>query len=131
MPKQKRVNPKTIYSSLTPEDFATFVELATRRKITHAELMREAVLFYLSYQEKLQSEEKDGRLEKRLRKMEDRLAGLLARTAIDVGVVYNMIWQNMPEERREKAFKTAYKQSVQRIKQKFSAEEDDVKVLGA
>lgn len=88
-------------------------------------------MFYLSYQEKLQSEEKDGRLEKRLRKMEDRLAGLLARTAIDVGVVYNMIWQNMPEERREKAFKTAYKQSVQRIKQKFSAEEDDVKVLGA
>lgn len=127
MPKPKRKHPKTVYSSLSPEDFSKFSEMADQKQITQAELFREAIMFYIEHQDRLQSEEKDSKLESRLRKMEERLAGLLARTAIDVGVVYNMVWRNMPEAEREKTFKSAYRQAVERIKQKLTDDDKAVR----
>ena len=129
MPKTERKQQRTVYTALPQNDYAKFTNLAQKKQITNSELLRAAFFFYLEHQERLEMEERDSKLEKRLKRMEDRMAGLLARTAIDVGVIYNILWRNMPEKEKEKAFKTAYKQSVERIKQKISEQDKDISDL--
>jgi hypothetical protein len=96
-------------------------------KGTEASLVREAVLFYLDHQEKEKDNRREMMLEKRMQKMEDRLASILAKTAIDVGVIYSLLWQNANYKTRDEQFIRARKHSVDRLRKKWNSDEMEIK----
>lgn len=92
-----------------------------------SEIAREAIRFYLDNYERLQSAEKETPIERRLKKMEDRLAALMARTAIDVGTVYTLLWHRSDGEDRKDLFAACYTQAVDRLKKKLTGVDAEVK----
>ena len=125
MPKQRRVIP--IYGSLPAADAVRLKARAVLVKGTEASLVREAVLFYLDHQEKEKENRKETMLEKRMQRMEDRLAAILAKTAIDVGVIYSLLWQNANYKTRDEQFIRARKHSIDRLRKKWNSEEMEIK----
>lgn len=94
---------------------------------TKSEIAREAIRFYLDNYERLQTAEKESPLERRLKKMEDRLAALMARTAIDVGTVYTLLWHRSDGEDRKELFSACYTQAIDRLKKKLTGLDAEVK----
>jgi hypothetical protein len=101
---------------------------------TNAELARSAILYYLEHYEAEKLDERESKLERRMKAMEDRLAGLhmktakeLAmmqmRTSIDVGLIYEAVFYNFGAE-AEKAFKAFHKHTINRLKWKRDDDED-------
>ena len=54
-------------------------------------------------------------LERRIKKMEDRLSGLVARANIDIGVILGLIYARMNKETRDEQMKMARNKSAQRL----------------
>lgn len=94
---------------------------------TKTELGREAIQFYLDNYDRLQAEDRETPLERRLKKMEDRLAALMARTAIDVGTVYSLLWHRSDKEDRKDLFNACYTQAIDRLKKKLTGLDAEVK----
>jgi hypothetical protein len=76
MPKTKQT-PK-IETRLDIESFVRFDELSRTRGKTRTARGREALLLYLDHEDKLRVESRETLLEKRMRKMEERMAALQA-----------------------------------------------------
>jgi hypothetical protein len=64
-----------------------------------------------------------------MRKMEERLAALQARTAIDVGMIYHLIYRNMDISKRDDAIAWAYNCSVDRLRKKLTGQAAEIKEL--
>lgn len=125
MPKT-RSKVTTIYTSLSGDEQMTFDAVARSKGLSRSELAREAIRYFLQRQDQLDNEVRDSKIDQRLKKMEDRLAGLMARTAIDVGVMYTLMWRNLPGNREEQ-LTSAYTQAVNRLKKKMSDADAQVK----
>ena len=125
MPKTKQT-PK-IETRLPTESHIRFDELSRARNKTKTELAREALLLYLDHEDKLIADSRETLLEKRMRKMEERIAALQARTAIDVGVIYHLIYDNMNKETRQETIAWAYHSSVERLKQRLEGPAKEIK----
>ena len=126
MSKRKRYI--SVYGSLTPSDSARLKSRARVVGQTEASLVRHAVTLYLNDLEKENG--KETALEKRMKRMEDRLAGILAKTALDVGTIYSLVWQNSNYQTRDEQFIRARKHSVDRLRKKWNSEELDIKEVG-
>lgn len=126
MSKRKRYI--SVYRSLTPSDSARLKSRARVVGQTEASLVRHAVTLYLNDLEKENG--KETALEKRMKRMEDRLAGILAKTALDVGTIYSLVWQNSNYQTRDEQFIRARKHSVDRLRKKWNSEELDIKEVG-
>jgi len=115
---------------LLAESHAKFDSLCQVKGKKRSELAREAVGWYLDNQDKLGADSRESILEKRMRKMEERLASLMARTAIDVGtmlsLMYRTIDQNMTDKERDETFVWAYNTAVARLKKKLEGQAADV-----
>jgi translation elongation factor EF-4 len=83
----------------------------------------------LTHHERLSSDQREGLLEKRLKKMENRLAALQARTAIDIGMVYHLIWRNMDKATRDDALAWAYNSTIARLKRKLPGKDAEIKEM--
>jgi hypothetical protein len=59
--------------------------------------------------------------------MEDRMAALQARTAIDVGMIYHLLYKNMDPKTRDADIAWAYNGAVARLKKKLEGQAADVK----
>lgn len=114
---------------LSPEDHIKFDEICRLNGKTRPEMGRIAIAWYMQHHEKLTEDQRESILEKRLRKMEDRLAALHARTAIDVGLIYHLIWRNMDKNTRDNALAWAYNATVARLKKKLSGKDAEIKEL--
>ena len=90
----------TVSTALLPEEVIKIKQLAQANDMTLSELFREGMQWYLANKEKLATDDRETLLEKRMKKMEDRLAALMARTAIDIGTVFSLIYRNMGEKDR-------------------------------
>lgn len=118
-----------VQTRLHRDDIERFRQIAATKATTNADLLREAVRFYLDNYEQSKGNERDSKLEIRLKKMEDRIAGLMARLSIDVGVIYDLIWRNLDAEDKDKVWGDAYKQSVKRLQKKIRGVEAEVRDL--
>jgi hypothetical protein len=125
MPKTATV--AQIEFRLLAQDHARFDSLCRTKGKKRSELAREAVVWYLENEDKLATNSRETLLEKRIRKMEERMAGLQARTAIDVGMIYMLMYRNMAQETREDHVAWAYKNSVERLKKKLEGQAAEVK----
>lgn len=97
---------------------------------TQTEVVRQAILFYLDSHDKGQLDIGQSETQKTLQKGFDRLAAMLMRNTIDVGVVYQAIYVMMGDK-AEKAFPHFYSNAVKRLqaKRKDQAELETVKEL--
>jgi metal-responsive CopG/Arc/MetJ family transcriptional regulator len=131
--KVKRIrNPQrtpTTLVRLMPADHVRFERLCRIDGKTRTEAMRDAVRFYLDSREQNLLQDRDARLEKVIKKGFERIAAMQARANIDIGVIYNMAWNNLPKEARTEIMKSAYNHSVTRLKQKLSKDEQEIKDL--
>ncbi|MBK9205539.1 MAG: hypothetical protein IPL73_24570 [Candidatus Obscuribacter sp.] len=96
---------------------------------TQTEVVRRAIIEMLDRQEQGVAAEIKDALAERLERMEKRLASLLARNAIDVGTIYQVLWIRSDPEKREALWNTARKYSVQRASRKLEGADLEIKEL--
>ncbi len=125
MPKTATV--PQIEFRLLPNDHIKFDDVCRVKGKKRSEVAREAIVWYLENQEKLSAEIRESALEKRIRKMEERMASLMARTAIDVGMVFHILYRNMDKEKREDIIAWAYNSAVARLKKKLEGQAAEVR----
>ncbi|MGH2507823.1 MAG: hypothetical protein ACRDHZ_10550 [Ktedonobacteraceae bacterium] len=113
--KKLRIPPMEI--RLTAADQLRFDNYCGSFGKTKTELAREAVRYWLEHQDKKIVDKRETMLEARMKKMEDRLASIVMRATIDVGVIYQAIYHNYGKE-AEKAFPAFYNHTVKRLQSK-------------
>lgn len=121
MPKSAPRTPTLIFR-LHPEDQTRLDELCRLEGKKRPQLVREAVTWYLEHKDRLAEDMRESKVEKRLKRMEDRLSGLLAKANLDLGTLVQIMYIRLPEEQRDATFKKARRQSVLRLKQKLQEE---------
>lgn len=118
-----RETPK-IVTRLEAEDYRRFMGLAASKQMPMSQLARDAICFYLDHLDRGANDARESQLELRIKKMENRLAGLLARANIDIGVIMNLMYSRMNAQTREEEIHVAHSKSVQRLKRKIETVEN-------
>ena len=116
-----------ITTNLLSKDAIRLDQVAREKGSSRAQIVRSAILFYLDHHEAKALDERESKLEGRLKRMEDRLASMMMRSNIDIGVVYNAIYYNMGAN-ADKAFAAFYSQSVKRLQSKRKDNSDKIAV---
>lgn len=117
----------TVSTALSSEEVLKIRGLAQAKNQTISELFREGMQWYLANQDKLSTDSRETLLEKRMKKMEDRMAALMVRTAIDVGMVFNLMYRNMDPDKRADAVAWAYNGAVERLRKKLGGQAAELK----
>jgi hypothetical protein len=118
-----------VYATLSPNDLEKLKDFAKAKKKKLAAMAREAIEWYLTYQIKIDKDAKETALEKRLKRMEDRIAAIHSRTAIDVGAIYSVMWQNSNFATRDEQFTRAKKYAVDKLQRSLNGDGKDIKEL--
>jgi len=123
MPKRPPQTAPIVYRLLS-EDQGRLDAICLVEKRNRADVTREAVLWWLDHREKLAEDMRQSKLEKRVRHMEDRLAGLLSKANLDLGTLVQIMFIKMggTEAEKTETFKKARRQSVKRLKAKLQDE---------
>ena len=101
-------------------DRTRLIEIANGKQRTRTEVAREAIRWYLDNYEQLANTGRDSLIEKRLKKLEDRLAKLQIKTAIDAGMIFLLMYRHMDLDERDKAVAWAYSGSIKRLRKKLT-----------
>jgi len=139
--RQKQTDP--IRTRLTVDDRLKFEQLCKAENLTEAELARKALREMLDRQESgVRAEIRDQLAEEvtqlqdlvkalllQQKKTENRMAALIARNNIDIGIVYQLLWFRADRETRDKMFEEARKHAVKRASQKLKDGDLEVKEL--
>ena len=108
--------------------YNAMVKLAKLEHKTITDVGRELIERGLSsHFDRLQDEERQAPLEQQLKKMEDHLAALMARTALDVSIVYNVLWHQSDKKNKTEMFNACITQGISRLKKKLTDVDADVK----
>jgi hypothetical protein len=126
MPKLKRT--PTIETRLQAVDNGRFEMACSLSGKTKTELAREAILRYLDELENGQADARDTKIEKRLKAIEDRYAGLLVRVGLDVGTLVALMSSRIqdPKQRRD-LMDNCYRTSVKHFNKKLEGVARDMK----
>ena len=119
----------TVYGRLVRSDETRLQDAAKRKGVKPSAYVREAILAFLDVEDKELADERETLLEKRLKKMEDRLAALMARTAIDTGMIFQIMQANMNPETKDEDLIYAHSLAVKRLKKKLQGQAAEVKEL--
>lgn len=119
----KSVSLPKIETRLNPKDYEQFLKEADRRGLSKSQLARDAICNHLDRLRRGEKDEKDSLLVIEIRKSTERLASLLARIAIDVGTMLNLMYSRMGKETRDDDIKRAEGRAVKRVRYKLEAEE--------
>jgi predicted DNA-binding protein len=125
MPKKRESQPLQVW--LASEDRFRLEELAKRTGRTKSELARRGIQLLLESEADKENQERDSEIAKALKRMEDRIASLIARTAIDVGTIYQVLWHRSDPAKRQNLFVSARTQAINRLRQKLVGEEVEIK----
>lgn len=126
MPEVKR-DPE-VRTRLRVSDMERFDRICKTEGKTNAEIGRAAILFYMEHYESNQLDRRESKLEARMKKMEDRLAAMIMRPTIDIGVLYQAIYYNYGKE-GPKAFSAFYNHAVKRLQSKRKDSEDKKQLM--
>lgn len=103
--------------------------LARTKNKTRAYVAREAIRWYLDHHDKLNADSRESMLEKRMKRMEGRLAAMLARSAIDIGMVFHLMYRHMDQTNRDAVIAWAYNSAVTRLRKKLAGQDSAIKEL--
>ena len=141
MPRQKQ--PPQIVTRLAAEETAEFLELCRSEGKTQTEVAREAIRDKLACRHHgIRTEIRDelaGQVEQlqqvvkallaQQKKTENRMAALIARNNIDIGIVYQVLWMRSNPADREEMFKEARTNAARRSSRKLKEGDLEVKEL--
>jgi len=139
--RHKQTDP--IRTRLTVDDRLKFEQLCQAEGLTEAELARKAVRDLLERKEAgVRTEIRDQLAEEVIqlkdvvkamllqqKKTENRMAALMARNNIDIGIVYQLLWFRANRETRDEMFKEARIHAVKRASQKLQEGDKEVKEM--
>ncbi len=139
--RQKQTDP--IRTRLTVDDRLKFEQICQAEGLTEAELARKAVRELLERKESgVRTEIRDQLAEEvkqlqdvvkamllQQKKTENRMAALMARNNIDIGIVYQLLWFRADRETRDKMFQEARTHAVKRASKKLKEGDHEVKDL--
>jgi len=125
MPKPRPRTP-TISFRLKEIDQKRLDDLCLLEKRNRPDMVRQAVIWYLDHQQKLSQDLRETNLERRIKKMEDRICGLVAKGNIDVNTILQVIYlgSNAPLPEKAERYKKARGLAVKRLKQKLEDDEE-------
>jgi hypothetical protein len=118
----------TIATKLSPADHIRFEQFSRLEGRSKTELARDAILHYMRIREAGITDERDNVLEKRLKKMEDRIASLLVKVGLDTATLYALLWTRSDRDTRQELFQECYAMAVKRMKKRLSEQGEHLKV---
>lgn len=95
---------RNLYVGLTASDQERLATLAKIDGKTKSELGREALQWYLDQRENQQNIERDSVYARSIKEMTNRVCGMLARQGTALGVLYELAWQSIEDEKSLQAF---------------------------
>ena len=126
METKKRVFDPRVETKLRRDDFNRVDELAKLEKKTKAEIVREAVLWYLDNQDQLRNEKRETETARSIDAMTNRVCAMLARQGRIVATLYELTYSNMSQTKEGKeAFNAAHTKAKQRMAQAVEKDERD------
>jgi hypothetical protein len=123
---QKKPSPK-IETRLTAGDHKRFLALAEEKKVSMAELSREAILAYLDTHQTETEDRRETKVERRLKAIEDRYASLLVRIGIDTGTIMALLSSRIEKNKRTEVMDSCYRISVQHFNKKLEGVAKEMK----
>jgi hypothetical protein len=126
MEKKVRRTPR-METRLAPQDFIEFDQICRMEGKTRSEMVRKAIQFYVANHERLRKEPEESALDKRLKKMEDRIAGLLVKLGIGVYKLDHLFWIRSDSSVRKELFKECYVAGVRRMREKLNKDEEELR----
>jgi len=127
--EKKKIARRTprLETRLAPQDFIDFDQICRAEGKTRSEMVRKAIQFYVANHEKQRKEPEESLLDKRLKKMEDRIAGLLVKLGIGVYKLDHLFWIRTDKEIRRELFKECYVSGVRRMREKLNKDEEELR----
>jgi diketogulonate reductase-like aldo/keto reductase len=122
---QKRA--PTIATKLAPVDHERFEQFCRMKDKTKTELARAAILFYMEHNEDEFFRERDSLIEQRLKSMEDRFGGLMAKIGVGVFGLEHLFWTRTEQDFRKQLFQDCYVAGVRKMRNKLKPEEEDLR----
>ncbi len=117
----------TIATKLTLVDHERFEQFCRMKGITKTEQARKAILFYMEYNEDEFFKERDSVIEQRLKSMEDRFGGLMAKIGVGVFGLEHLFWTRTDQEFRKQLFQDCYVAGIRKMRNKLRPEEEDLR----
>lgn len=119
-----------VETKLSREDFKRVDDLAKEDGVTKAEIVREAVLWYLANREEIRNEPRDSMITGSIEAMTNRVCAMLARQGRLIGTLFELTYANMANT---KEGKTAFESALTVAKQKMakSVEKDERELVAA
>ena len=125
--QRKTPQTKKLETRLATQDLKRFEQLVVSTGKSRPQLLREAMLEYMDRQEQGVIDERESRLEKRLKAIEDRYASLLVRVGLDVGTTLALLSSRIDPKQRRQLLDNCYKTSVQHFNKKLEGAARDLK----
>lgn len=116
-----------LYVGLASEDRKRLAEIAKAQGKTKTDVARKAIIEYLDRVENRDAAEDESKVATAIKRMENRIAGLMARSAIDIGTIYQVLWLRSDPAKRKELFDKSRAFSIQRLNKKLEAEEVQIK----
>jgi hypothetical protein len=122
----RKQSPK-IETRLTATDHKRFLQLAEEKKVSMAELSREAILAYLDNHQTETEDRRETKVERRLKAIEDRYASLLVRIGIDTGTIMALLSSRIESSKRTEVMDSCYRISVRHFNKKLEGVAKEMK----
>lgn len=116
-----------VETKLSREDFKRVDDLAKEDEVTKAEIVREAVLWYLAHRDELRNEPRDSMITGSIEAMTNRVCAMLARQGRLIGTLFELTYANMSETKEGKAsFEAALTSAKQKMARSVEKDERDL-----
>ena len=117
----------TIATKLAAVDHIKYEQFCRMEGRTKTEVARAAILYYMKAKETEKLDEHQAAIEKRFRRMENRLAGLLVKLGVGIYGLEHLFWTRTDDEIRKKLFHECYVSGVRKMHDKLKPEEEDLR----
>lgn len=116
----------TVFSCLAPEDVMRLNDLANNKGVKPSVVLRDAALWYLDHHDKLSQDSKETEAVRLIKKLDQRLSGLIIQVLIDVGIIINLMWKHLHPETADADLAWARKHSLLRLQKRRKDGKDPV-----
>ena len=135
---KKRVFSPKVETRLTRADITRLDKAAKAEEKSRSDFVRQALLWYLDNQEKLEHDERETEVAKAMRYATDqhvkainngveRICKMLARQGTAIGTVYELSWMALPDDENAKmAFEAAANTAKQKMRRHVEKDESEL-----
>lgn len=129
-PAEKPEYKPRVETKLNRKDFRRVDDLAKEDGVTKAEVVREAVLWYLAHRDEIRNEPRDSMITSSIEAMTNRVCAMLARQGRLIGTLYELTYSNMTST---KEGKESFESALTAAKQKMakSVEKDERELVAS